>query len=120
MELVECKASVAECKLKLAEHNRRLADYEKSNKSTSGFGDTIAIELMIFHLVYCLALVLLWLIGFWTVCMVDEVTTTKMEQSKELDVSATNAEVSLRVTTKDPKKVAAGKKLADWNHKNTE
>ena len=45
--------------------------------------------------------------------VVNEVTTTKMEQSKELDVSATNVEVPLQVITKDPKKVATGKRLAE-------
>ena len=29
-------------------------------------------------------------------------------------------EVPVRVTTKDPKKVAQGKTLAEWNHRNKE
>ena len=52
--------------------------------------------------------------------VINDITTTKMEQSKELDVSATNVEVSLRVTTKDPKKVEQAKRLAEFNRKKKE
>ena len=47
--------------------------------------------------------------------MVNKVTTIKMEHAKELDVSTTKAEEPVQVTTKDPKKVAVGKKLAEFN-----
>ena len=43
--------------------------------------------------------------------------TNKM--SEQTQVNTTNVEVPLQVT-KDPKKVAAGKRLAEWRHKNKE
>ena len=43
---------------------------------------------------------------------------TKMDQSKELPVATTNVEIPLQVTTKDPKKVVVGKKLAEWGRNN--
>ena len=55
-ELDECNAMLVKLNLKVAD---RLADYEEANKLTPGFGDAIAVELMIFHLVHCLALGLL-------------------------------------------------------------
>ena len=36
------------------------------------------------------------------------------------EVNTTNVEVPLQVTTKDPKKVAAGKRLDEWNRNNKE
>ena len=50
----------------------------------------------------------------------NEVTTTKMEQSKELPVTTNNVEIPLQITTKDSKKVAQGNRLAKWNCKNKE
>ena len=41
-----------ECKHEMAEHGRRLADYEKTNKSTSDDGSTVAIELPIFFICF--------------------------------------------------------------------
>ena len=41
--------------------------------------------------------------------------TTKMENN---NFSTTNVEVPLQITMKDPKKVAQGKTLAEWNRKN--
>ena len=70
---------------------------------------------MIFSFGYCLALGLVYLM-----VVANEVTTTKMEQSKELPVTANNVEVPLQITTKNPKKVAAGTKLAEFNSRNKE
>ena len=47
--------------------------------------------------------------------MAENEIATKMEQSKELDVSATKAEVPIRVMMKDPKKVEVGEKLVEFN-----
>ena len=38
--------------------------------------------------------------------------------SEQTQVNADKADEPLRVTTKDPKKAAAGKRLAEWNRKN--
>ena len=43
--------------------------------------------------------------------------STKMASN---EVSTTNVEVSLQVTMKDPKKIAVGKRLAEWNCNNKE
>ena len=43
-----------------------------------------------------------------------------MNQLKELAVTTTKTEVPLQITTKDPKKVAVGKRLAEWRRENKE
>ena len=40
--------------------------------------------------------------------------------SKQTQVNRTKAEQPVQVMTKDPKKVAVGKRLAEWNCKNKE
>ena len=47
--------------------------------------------------------------------MVNEVITTKMEQSKKLDVSTIKAKEPVQVTMRDSMKVAVGKELAEFN-----
>ena len=46
-----------------------------------------------------------------------EITTKKMESN---NVTTTKVEVPVQVTMKDPKKVAAGKRLAEFNRANKE
>ena len=45
---------------------------------------------------------------------VNEITTNKMENN---NVTTTNVEVPVQVMMKDPKKVAAGKRLAESNRR---
>ena len=47
----------------------------------------------------------------------NEITNKMSEQAQ---VNVANVEVPLQVTMKDPKKVAQGKRLAEWNRKNNE
>ena len=42
------------------------------------------------------------------------------EMSEQTQVNATNVEEPLQVRMKDPKKVAAGKRLVEFNHRNKE
>ena len=44
----------------------------------------------------------------------NEITTKMSEQTQ---VNTTKADEPVQVTTKDPKKVSQGKKLAEWNKK---
>ena len=52
--------------------------------------------------------------------MAENEILTKMEQSKELDVSSTKTEVPIRVMGKDPKNVEVGKKLVQFNRRKKE
>ena len=88
-----------------------------------GLGATIAAELMIGFwfgtgLILAFGVVdgLNYCIGVLMSSGKNEITT-KMSSN---EVTTTKVEVPLQVTAKDPKKVAAGKKLAEWNCKNKE
>ena len=56
-------------------------------------------------------------IGALTSRATNEITNKMSEQTQ---VNAAKADEPLWVMTKDPKKVAVGKRLAEWNHKSKE
>ena len=57
------------------------------------------------------------MLGHLQTVAANEITTTKMENN---NVSASKVEEPVQITTKDPKKVEAGKRLAEFNHRKRE